>query len=216
MPETNLDEKVFELAFTIMERIITLKEYSSKEEILTIANNALDLIKDNSELITNQNLNDIVIYFFDEEAKDYADDEDYGEIITLMKAKVESCKDAEGAVYNSVFTELDKILLYIVDFEAVTNAENFTNPEGIGTKLDELEDMSYACDATITKVCAQVIIDKISETEILKTAVDAVLTHAMFDFANYNTTAYAGEHLVGENYYKDLMTAINTAIDSLI
>ena len=211
--KTNVDNiESYQTEFTHLDNLFTVINNENISEIGT----ALDLIKDNSELITNQNLNDIVIYFFDEEAKDYADDEDYGEIISLIKAKVESCKDAEGAVYNSVFTELDKILLYIVDFEAVTNAENFTNPEGIGTKLDELEDMSYACDATITKVCAQVIIDKISETEILKTAVDAVLTHAMFDFANYNTTAYAGEHLVGVDYYKDLMTAINTAIDSLI
>ncbi|MBQ9792766.1 MAG: hypothetical protein IJW32_03385 [Clostridia bacterium] len=211
--KTNVDNiESYQTEFTHLDNLFAIINNESITEIGT----ALDLIKDNSELITNQNLNDIVIYFFDEEAKEYADDEDYGDIIALMKAKVESCKDAEGAVYNSVFTELDKILLYIVDFEAVTNAENFTNPESIGTKLDELEDMSYACDATITKACAQIIINKISATEILKTAVDAVLTHAMFDFANYNTAAYAGEHPVGENYYKDLMTAINTAIESLI
>lgn len=211
--KTNVDNiESYQTEFTNLDNLFAV----INNENISAIGTTLDLIKDNSELITNQNLNDIVIYFFDEEAKEYADDEDYGSIISLMKAKVEGCKDVEGAVYKSVFTELDKILLYIVDFEAVTNAENFTNPESIGSKLDELEDMSFACDATITKTCAQIIINKISATEILKTAVDAVLTNAMFDFANYNTTSYSGEHPVGVDYYKDLMTAINTAIDSLI
>ena len=79
-----------------------------------------------------------------------------------------------------------------------------------------MDKMSYACDSVITKECANIVIDKITTNQVLKTAVDAVLTNEMFDFENYATENYEGDHPARENYYKDLMSAIHTAISSLI
>lgn len=38
--------RVYQLGFTVMTKLLALKEYESKDEVLTIANNALNLIKD--------------------------------------------------------------------------------------------------------------------------------------------------------------------------
>lgn len=47
------DLKIYELGFTVMTKLLSLKDYQSKEEILAIANNALDLIKDDDSVSSN-------------------------------------------------------------------------------------------------------------------------------------------------------------------
>lgn len=226
--DVNNDSELIQIINNIKSNVTEISSYETEfihlDNMFAIINSdtvseigsTLDSIKDNSNLITNQNLNNIVMYFFDEKAKNYETDEDYGNIIALMKAKVENCADAEGNVYENVFTELDEILSCIAEFETVVNAEDFTNPDLIGTKLDLMDKMSYACDSVITKECANIVIDKITTNQVLKTAVDAVLTNEMFDFENYATENYEGDHPARENYYKDLMSAIHNAISSLI
>ena len=47
------DLKIYELGFTVMTKLLSLKDYKSKDEILAIANNALSLIKDDDTVSSN-------------------------------------------------------------------------------------------------------------------------------------------------------------------
>lgn len=174
----------------------------------------LDEIKDNSNLIKNKNINDIVLHYFDKEAGPYTGDgKEYKSIIALMRSKVEGLINAEGKIYNALFTEFNSIIENIAEFEVLTDATEFTDPENIGSRLDAMEDMQYACDKAITYECSKIIIQKLRSDAIAKAKVEAVLTSEIFDYNNYNTTSYAGTY-PGENYYTDLFTAIKTAFDT--
>ncbi len=174
----------------------------------------LDEIKDNSNLIKNKNINDIVLHYFDKEAGPYTGDgKEYKTIIALMRSKVEGLTNAEGKIYNALFTEFNSIIANIAEFEVLTDATEFTNPENIGSRLDAMEDMQYACDKAIAYECSKIIIQKLSSDAIAQAKVEAVLTSEIFDYNNYNTASYAGTY-PGENYYTDLFTAIKTAFDT--
>ena len=174
----------------------------------------LDEIKDNSNLIKNKNINDIVLHYFDKEAGPYTGDgKEYKSIIALMRSKVEGLTNAEGKIYNALFTEFNSIIENIAEFEVLTDATEFTNPENIGSRLDAMENMQYACDKAITYECSKIIIQKLSSDAIAQAKVEAVLTSEIFDYNNYNTASYAGTY-PGENYYTDLFTAIKTAFDT--
>ncbi|MBQ7307207.1 MAG: hypothetical protein IJW82_01625 [Clostridia bacterium] len=47
------DLKVYELGFTVMTKLLALKDYESKDEILAVASNALNLIKDDDTVSSN-------------------------------------------------------------------------------------------------------------------------------------------------------------------
>ena len=174
----------------------------------------LDEIKDNSNLIKNKNINDIVLHYFDKEAGPYTGDgKEYKSIIALMRSKVEGLTNAEGKIYNALFTEFNSIIENIAEFEVLTDATDFTNPENIGSRLDAMENMQYACDKAITYECSKIIIQKLSSDAIAQAKVEAVLTSEIFDYNNYNTPDYVDEY-PGENYYTDLFTAIKTAFDT--
>lgn len=50
MSELPRDLKIYELGYTVMTKLLALKDYQNKDEILVIANNALNLIKDDNTI----------------------------------------------------------------------------------------------------------------------------------------------------------------------
>lgn len=50
MNELPKDLKIYELCYTVITKLLALKDYQNKDEILVIANNALNLIKDDNTI----------------------------------------------------------------------------------------------------------------------------------------------------------------------
>jgi len=186
-----------------------------------VVGGTLDSIRGNSKLITNKNINDIVLYFFDKEAKDYKDNADYGDIITKIRNKIASNTNNLSVSYTTILNEADTLVTTINDFMALTKLEDFTSPRELGAKIDVLEDMTGACDKEIAYDFASIVIDKILgyiESDYNKPTSDAikdgVVNGTIFSFNTYNTNAFTGSYN-GVEYYADLFDAVKQAIDSI-
>ena len=196
-----------------LEKLFNVVNSTSNAEI----GKKLDEIKTTSKLIATENIAEIVGYFFDEKAGDYATDEEFKTVVGLMRTKITS---SSVTSYETMFTELDTIISYVADFDNVS-VEEFTNPGPVGEKLDEMEDMTQACDKNITYEFAKVILQKLSSTTVIREAINVAFYNtesqdysADFDFANYNSVNHNGQYQ-GTSYYKDLMIAVQTVITTV-
>ncbi len=206
------------------------KELTNLENLFNVVNSSdnlvigeeLDKINGKSNLITRDDINNIVLYYFNKQAKTY--ETTYESIISQMREKLIGFKSSVGAVYKTCFTDLLSITTAFSDFDSVSNLEAFTENASnvIGEKLDQLEKITSISDRAITKEMANKVIDKLQtfanttadETlkEKLNTAIEGVLTNETFDFVNYNTDNFNGNY-AGETYYKDLFNSLYSAIE---
>lgn len=53
MQDFQNDLKVYELGYTVMKKLLVLKDYKNKAEVIAVANMALDIIKDDDAVSSN-------------------------------------------------------------------------------------------------------------------------------------------------------------------
>lgn len=197
--------------FSNLEKLFSALTSSSNSEIGEI----LDEINGNSNLISSQNTNDIVLYFFDKNTKDYKTD--YSSTILQMRAKVENATN-----YKTMFTELDTVMDNFDTLANIDSIDAFKNAENVGYLIDNMAKMTEACDKNVAYTIAEVVFDElltIIEDEIsplLKTQVEEIMNNETFSFDTYNPAdqvEYAGSH-ADENYYKDLVDIIKSSLPS--
>jgi len=167
-----------------------------------------------SKFIKSENINAIVLYFFDVEAKSYSSStSEYKDIIKDMRSKIASYRTATYSVYASVFTQLETVMTYFADFAAITQASDFTNPGGIGAKLDVMQ--SSACE----RVCYNTIVYNIANIilkNILGENLHATILSDEDIVQTYNFFNYCGDNWIhtyeGDSYYEDLFVALGNKL----
>lgn len=195
----------------------------------------LDKINGKSTLITREDINNIVLSYFNKQANTY--EETYGSVISSMRAKLIKLKESTTAKYEICFDDLSTIITSFNDFNSVTSLDDFDNNTStlLGKKLDQIEKLKIdeetgntketIIDEKITKDMANIVINKLKgfvnalADETLKvnltTAINITLngdgTNNEFDFANYTTDEYTGSY-TGETYYQSLFNDLSTAI----
>lgn len=181
----------------------------------TTVGEIFDSINGNSNLITPQSINAIVLHYFDKESSSYATNSEYATVIGLMREKAELATN-----YTVLFSELDKIVDNIAEFETITSVEDFmalsdNAVENFGAKLDEMESFTQVCDKSITYEVAKIILGKISSTTVASAKIEAVKESEIFKFSTYNTDNFTGtygtETYPGTTYYTHLFEAIKLA-----
>ena len=173
----------------------------------------LDELKINSKLISLQNIQQITLYFFDNNTEEYKTD--YNSTILLMRAKV-----AEATEFKNTFAELSAITTNLTALTNLNSMESFIYSSDVGLKLDEMAAMTYVCDKQIAYTIANTVITKFLNyvndgySQVAKDQMVVIMNNEVFSFNTYNpadSIDYVGSH-ADENYYTDL---INAMIDSL-
>ena len=175
----------------------------------------LDEINGNSNLITSDNIKQIVDYFFDKNTNEYG--ADYDNTISKMRTKVGGATN-----YKNTFTELETIMSNLDALATLDSVDSFKNSQDVGEMLDNMAKMSQACDKTVAYSIAQTVFDEFltcvenEYSAIVKTQIENLMNNEVFSFNTYDPTSsveYAGSH-ADENYYKDLVNAIKNALPS--
>lgn len=167
---------------------------ADKVRLLTIGSK-FDELRANSKLMVSEDVDvvaELVNYFFEKETESYSTGE-YSDIIDAIAAKV-----AESSDYETLFEEITELTDAFSTFTAID--EN--NMEDAGATLDELANMTEACDADIAKDIADVFIQKVKESysdPIVTAEINEIL--AENNYSGYDDT-------YSDTYFADLFTTI--------
>lgn len=175
----------------------------------------LDSIRNNSVVLDEEILNDLVLYFFDQNTLSYTTGE-YESIVSSMRTNIKGIKNNKSKKYSSALKELDIIVDAINELSALEDLQDFASNEDIGYYLDELESLQIVCNKEIAYDISNKIVENLltllNSYEMYKTAVEEVLNSQKYDYYNYETNGYSYK----SDYYTDLINTIKQVLPSNI
>ncbi len=185
------------------------------------------LAPDESELILQSNINDIVTYFFTNNSNITANSGPFTTAFGMIQTKVVADTPYDAHKYETMMTEFNNITQSLSSLKGATNYgyNDFKSDTVIGSTLDTYAAMTYACDKFIAKQMANVIIGELLDVcnqmeqdygrNDIVSAVNDILQSSEFDFANYAENDTWSSDVVDSGYYARLISAIQNALPNL-
>lgn len=192
---------------TEFENLETLTSSLDNED-LSVVGQKLDALKgSNSKLITVENVEDIVSYFFEEESSAYKEGE-FSSIISTMQSKIESASS-----YEDAFGELNDVVGYLEKFsnlETIDQYKAVNTDDALGKALDDMASMTSACDNTVAYDVATILLNNLKENNpTIETSVNNIINNSPHNFSDYGAS---GNYPEDADYYTTLINAVFNAI----
>lgn len=177
------------------ENILNLaKVIDSSTATLEDVGEQLDIIKENSKIITSEIITELINYYVDDKTNAYLTN--YSVVINKIKTKIGGAYS-----YKTMFRELLTITNNLSSYDAISTS----NIEDAGAFLDSMANMTTVSDKQIAKDVANIFINRVKNDNAgLESAIDQILSDN--DFNNYV------ENTNTSNYFANLFAEIKNAL----
>lgn len=183
--------------------------YGTDQEKLEAIGQKFDDIKSaNSNFIQTDNVNDIILYYFDDKTNTYTSG-DYATCISSIRNKVQSATN-----YKTMFEELNAITTNIDSVSGISSASDFASSSIDGTTFDNMAEFTQACDTDLTHDIVKVMLKNVfgyNDTTHEYNSCNNVINNNYY-FDSYSTISHTYPNYEGTAYYAELISALKAAI----